>query len=145
MRHLFGPPTARAVPQPAMLTTTPIVAPAAATSSVPDSRCVLAARAAANARQLAWGDEAAVERQVLAILAASQRRALTELGSHLLAADGSVAIDSMSAVFVYSIIFDILGSRAMPRLGSNSVPADFVSTRSLARLVHRLRRSESAA
>jgi hypothetical protein len=133
LRHLFGPcvTPARTVAQPRP----PAVnAPAPVTASLP------AARAAADAVTLLTGDQDQVEDQVVDILAASQRRTTGELAAEAHAPDGGIAIDSMSSVFVYSIIRRAVGTSAVPKLGKkNCEPADFLSTRALARLVCRLR------
>lgn len=152
LTHLFGPCTGRSAPQPRLarheggrLATTPQPQSKEESSGRPSASCLPAARAAANVAELSWGDERSIEQQLHAILAAGQRQTLAELAGADLAPDGGISIDSMSAVFLYSIVYDVLARRGMPRLGANSSASDFVSTRSLARLIHRLRRVEAVA
>lgn len=99
---------------------------------------------AADAEVLRGCDVGGMEDQILAILGASQRRSLSELVAGPRAPDGGVTIDSMSAVFVCSIINRTLGGGVLPRLAGSSQPGDFVSTRALANLLHRLRSNRAA-
>jgi hypothetical protein len=78
-------------------------------------------------------------------LAASTQRTLAELGAGELARDGSLAIDSMNAVFVCRIVARVLGPWGWTRLRGNCDPRDFVSVRSVAGLITRLRREVVAA
>lgn len=87
---------------------------------------------AADADVLRACDVGGMEDQVLTILAAAQRRSLAELAAEQRAPDGGIMIDSMSAVFVCSIINRTLGGGVLWRLAGASQPADFVSTRALA-------------
>lgn len=134
--HLFGPWGATAAAtQPRLADTTEDAAP---------QRSVAAAMQAADADVLRRCDVGGMEDQILAILAASQRRSLSELAAGQRAPDGGVMIDSMSAVFVCSIINRTLGGGVLPRLAGSSQPGDFVSTRALANLLHRLRSNRAA-
>lgn len=106
---------------------------------------IAAAVAAADRAVLASGNVSQVEQQVLAILAASKQRTVADLATGELADDGSLAIDSMSAVFVCRIVARVLGQRAWTRLRGHCIPADFVSVHSVASLVCHLRKSAVAA
>jgi hypothetical protein len=99
---------------------------------------------AADADVLRACDVGGMEDQVLTILAAAQRRSLAELAAEQRAPDGGIMIDSMSAVFVCSIINRTLGGGVLWRLAGASQPADFVSTRALANLLYRLRSNRAA-
>jgi hypothetical protein len=107
-------------------------------------RSVAAAMQAADAEVLRGCDVSEMEDQILAILAAAQRRPLSELVAGQGAPDGGVTIDSMSAVFVCSVINRTIGSGLLRRLPGASQPADFVSTRALANLLCRLRSNRAA-
>jgi len=134
--HLFGPWGATgAATLPRAADTTAGAAP---------QRSVAAAMQAADADVLRGCDVDGMEDQILAILAASQRRSLSELAAGQRAPDGGVMIDSMSAVFACSIINRTVGGEVLPRLAGSSQPADFVSTRALANLLHRLRSNRIA-
>lgn len=134
--HLFGPWGATAAAtQPR---------PADTTGGAAPQRSVAAAMQAADADVLRDCDASGMEDQILAILAASQHRSLSELTVGQRAPDGGVMIDSMSAVFVCSIVNRTLGGGVLPRLAGRSQPADFVSTRALANLLHRLRSNRAA-
>jgi hypothetical protein len=111
----------------------------------PDELATAAAVRAADPAVLLAGTTEQVEHQVLAILAASKQRTVTDLQTGDLARDGSLAIDSMSAVFVCRIVAQVLGPRDWTRLRGNCSATDFVSTRSVASLVSRLRRQAVAA
>lgn len=100
---------------------------------------------AADRTVLRTGTLAQLEQQVLAILAASKQRAVADIQTGDLAHDGSLAIDSMSAVFVCRIVARVLGPREWARLRGNCEPKDFVSVRSVAGLISRLRRAVAAA
>ncbi|MGI8667495.1 MAG: hypothetical protein ACR2N4_15960 [Jatrophihabitans sp.] len=82
-----------------------------------------------------------IEQQVLTILTASTQRTIAELKVGELASDGSLAIDSMLAVFVCRIVARVLGPRDWTRLRGNCEPKDFVSVRSVAGVIARLRRA----
>lgn len=134
--HLFGPWGATAAAtQPRPADTTEGVAP---------RRAVAAAMQAADAAVLRACDVSGIEDQIVAILAAAQRRSLAELAAGQRAPDGGITIDSMSAVFVCSIINRTLGGGVLRRLADASQPADFVSTRALANLLYRLRSNRAA-
>lgn len=134
--HLFGPWGATAAAtQPR---------PADTTGGAAAQRSVAAAMQATDPDVLRGCDASGMEGQIMAILAASQRRSLSELAGGSRAQDGGVMIDSMSAVFVCSIVNRTLGSGILPRLAGSSQPADFVSTRALANLLHRLRSNRAA-
>ena|SRR6266487_1308490 len=114
----------------------------------PNSRDGLAIAAAVRATDravLQSGSVSQVERQVLAILAASTQRPIVELGTGEPSRDGSLAIDSMNAVFVCRIVARVLGPQGWTRLRGNCDPRDFVSVRSIAGLIARLRREVAAA
>jgi len=100
---------------------------------------------AADRAVLRTGTLTQLEQQVLAILAASKQRTVAELQAGELARDGSLAIDSMSAVFVCRIVARVLGPRGWTRLRGNCEPRDFVSVRSVAGLIGRLRRAVAVA
>jgi hypothetical protein len=117
----------------------------AAAPNPPDVSAVAAAVQAADRAVLRSGSVAQVERQVLAILAASTQRSIAELETGELSKDGSLAVDSMSAVFVCRIVARVLGPRGWTRLRGNCNPQDFVSVRSVAGLIARLRRWVVAA
>ena len=119
--------------------------PDAAAPNSPDESAVAAAVRAADRAVLQSGSVAQVERQVLAILAASTQRSIAELETGEVARDGSLAIDSMNAVFVCRIVARVLGPRGWTRLRGNCDPQDFVSVRSVAGLIARLRRGVVAA
>jgi hypothetical protein len=110
-----------------------------------DESAIGAAVRAAERAVLESGSVAQVERQVLAILAASTQRTIAELETGELSSDGSLAIDSMSAVFVCRIVARVLGPRGWTRLRGNCASQDFVSVRSVAGLITRLRRGVVAA
>jgi hypothetical protein len=90
---------------------------------------------------LQTGSLTELEQQVLAILAASTQRTIAELQAGAPASDGSLAIDSMLAVFVCRIVARVLGPRGWKRLRGNCKPKDFVSVRSVAEVIARLRRT----
>jgi hypothetical protein len=117
----------------------------AAASNPPDELAIAAAVRVADRTVLQSGSVDQAERQVLAILAASKHRTIAELQTGELSSDGSLAIDSMNAVFVCRIVGRVLGPRGWTRLRGNCVPQDFVSVRSVARLIIRLRRGVMAA
>ncbi|MGO9294188.1 MAG: hypothetical protein ACLP52_09985 [Streptosporangiaceae bacterium] len=119
--------------------------PDAAAPNSPDESAIAAAVRAADRTVLQSGSVTQVERQVLAILAASTQRTIAELETGELSRDGSVAIDSMSAVFVCRIVARVLGPWGWTRLRGNCDPRDFVSVRSVAGLITRLRRGVAAA
>jgi hypothetical protein len=119
--------------------------PDAAAPNSPDELAVAAAVRAADRTVLQSGSVAQVERQVLAILAASTQRSIAELETGELSRDGSLAIDSMNAVFVCRIVARVLGPRGWTRLRGNCDPQDFVSVRSVTGLIARLRRGVVAA
>jgi hypothetical protein len=99
---------------------------------------------AADVNALITGDIDQLQEQIHAILASSQHRSLQEFSAGPLALDGSITIDSMSAVFVCGVIDRKLGGGVLRRLARNSQPCDFVSTRALAHLVSRLRERKAA-
>gem|GEM_PF-6904861 len=70
---------------------------------------------------------------------------MAELVTGELAGDGSLAIDSMSAVFVCRIVSRVLGPRGWTRLRGHCDPQDFVSVRSVAGLIARLRSGAAVA
>jgi hypothetical protein len=111
----------------------------------PDDLAIAAAVRATDRAVLQSGSVAQVERQVLAILAASTHRAIADLESGELSRDGSLAIDSMNAVFVCRIVARVLGPRGWTRLRGNCDPQDFVSVHSVAWLIARLRQGVVAA
>jgi hypothetical protein len=119
--------------------------PDAAGANPPDGSAIAAAVRAADRAVLQSGSVAQVERQVLAILAVSRHRTIAELGTGELSRDGSLAIDSMNAVFVCRIVARVLGPWGWTRLRGNCDPRDFVSVRSVAGLITRLRRAAVAA
>lgn len=134
--HLFGPWGATSsATQPRSAATAEGAAP---------RRSVAAAMQAADADVLRGCDVSGMEDQILAILAAAQRRSVAELAAGQRAPDGGITIDSMSAVFVCSIINRTLEGGVLRRLAGASQPADFVSTRTLAGLLHRLRKNQAA-
>jgi len=138
---LFGPASGRhRAVQPI-----PRHEPDAAAPHVPDELGIAAAVGAADRNVLRSGSVAQVERQVLAILAASTQRTMAELVTGELAGDGSLAIDSMSAVFVCRIVSRVLGPRGWTRLRGHCDPQDFVSVRSVAGLIARLRSGAAVA
>lgn len=100
---------------------------------------------AADRTVLRTGSVSQLEQQVLAILAASKQRTVAELQDGEVAVDGSLAIDSMSAVFVCRIVARVLGPQGWTRLRGNCEPRDFVSVHSVARLISRLRRAVAVA
>src|SRR5205809_7737600 len=85
--------------------------PDAAPPNSLDGLAIAAAVRAADRTVLQSGSVAQVERQVLAILAASTQRTIAELETGELSRDGSLAIDSMNAVFVCRIVARMLGPR----------------------------------
>lgn len=129
MVHLFGSCAAPSSPQPAV--------PMPAQQGQP---CAAAARAAADASVLANGTCADVQWEVLRIVAAGQRRPVDEIADGPDGESGDVELDSMTAVFAFSVIADILGPERMAALRGNCEPNDLTSTRSVAQLVCRLRR-----
>lgn len=106
---------------------------------------VPSAVAAANRAVLSTGTPAQVEGQVLAILAASKQRTVADLAGGETADDGSLAIDSMSAVFVCRIVAKVLGPHGWTRLRGNCEPDDFRSARSVSDLIVKLRREVAVA
>lgn len=54
------------------------------------------------------------------------------------AADGSLRLTSMNAVFAMSVIDQALGGRVMPRLRGRTKPTDFRTSAAVAALVLRL-------
>lgn len=100
---------------------------------------------AADRTVLRTGTLAQLERQVLDILAASKQRTVAELQAGDLARDGSLAIDSMSAVFVCRIVARVLGPRELTKLRGNCEPKDFVSVRAVSELISRLQRAVAVA
>jgi hypothetical protein len=100
---------------------------------------------AADRAMLRTGSLTQIEQQVLAILAAAKQRTVAELRAGELSEDGSLAIDSMSAVFVCRIVARVLGPHDWTSLRGNCRPRDFVSVRSIAALIRRLRRAVVAA
>lgn len=121
----------------------PPQAPPRTSTRVP-VRATAAALRAANAQVLQVCDVDGMQDQIHAILAASQRRSLTEFAGGPVASDGGIVIDSLSAVFVCSIINRIVGGGVLSRLARNSRPEDLVSTRALAALLVRLRSRRAA-
>lgn len=119
--------------------------PDATAANPPAELAIAAAVLAADRAVLQSGSLAQIEDQVLAILAASTQRTMAELQSGELSTDGSLAIDSMNAVFVCRIVARVLGPRGLTRLRGNCDPKDFVSVRSVAGLITRLRRGVMAA
>lgn len=115
--------------------------PAHAPNEPPMAPAVLAA----DRTVLHTGTVSQIEQQVLAILAASKQRTIAELQAGEVAPDGSLGIDSMSAVFVCRIVARVLGPRGWTRLRGNCEPKDFVSVRSVAGLIARLRRAVAVA
>jgi hypothetical protein len=104
-----------------------------------------AALLAADRTTLLTGSLAQLEQQVVEILAASKQRSVADLLLGEASADGSLAIDSMSAVFVCRIVERVGGPGGWTKLRGNCEPKDFVSVRSVALLVGRLRRAAVAA
>jgi hypothetical protein len=100
---------------------------------------------AADRAVLRTGTVAELEQQVLAVLAASKQRAVADIQTGNVAQDGSLAIDSMSAVFVCRIVARVLGPREFTSLRGNCEPKDFVSVRAVAGLISRLRRAVAVA
>lgn len=100
---------------------------------------------AADRTILRTGTLTQLEQQVLAILAASKQRTVADLQAGDLAQDGSLAIDSMSAVFVCRIVARVLGPGGWTSLRGKCEPKDFVSVRSVAGLISKLRRAVAAA
>lgn len=119
--------------------------PDEAAPNPPDELATAAAVRVADRVVLQSGSVTQVEGQVLAILAVSRHRTIIELGSGELHSDGSLAIDSMSAVFVCRIVRRVLRPRGLGRLRGNCGPQDFVSVGSVARLIVRLRQGVVAA
>lgn len=119
--------------------------PDAAAPNPPDESAIAAAVLAADRAVLQSGSIVQVECQVLAILAASRHRTIAELATGEPSRDGSLAIDSMNAVFICRIVARVLGPWGWTRLRGNCDPRDFVSVRSVARLITRLRRGVVAA
>jgi hypothetical protein len=94
-----------------------------------------------NVAVLTTGSEADVESHVLDLVAASLRRPVSDiLGEQEYVEGLEVALDSMTAVFVCTIIADALGPQQMRGPRGNCQPNDFASTATVARLVCRLRR-----
>lgn len=114
-------------------------------SGAPVDVALAPALLAADRTVLRTGTITELEQQVLAILAASKQRSVADLQTGELARDGGLAIDSMSAVFVCRIVARVLGPREWTRLRGNCKPKDFVSTRSVAGLISRLRRAVAVA
>lgn len=100
---------------------------------------------AAKRDALQTGSLTQLEQQVLTILAAATQRTVAELQAGELAGDGSLAIDSMLAVFVCRIVARVLGPHGWTRLRGNCEPKDFVSVRSVAGVISRLRRAGAVA
>lgn len=138
---LFGPASGRhRTVQPI-----PRHQPDAAAPNSRDESAIAAAARATDRAVLQSGSVAQVERQVLAILAASSQRTIAEIATGELSRDGSLAIDSMNAVFVCRIVARVLGPRGWTQLRGNCHPQDFVSVRSVAGLITSLRRGMVAA
>lgn len=104
-----------------------------------------AAVQAADRAVLRTGGLAQIEEQVLHILAASKQTAVADLLAGDLGPDGSLAIDSMSAVFVCRIVARVLGPRDWAGLRGHSQPEDFVSVRAVSALIARRRRAVAVA
>lgn len=96
---------------------------------------------AADRAVLQSGSLAELEQQVLGILAASTQRTVADLQAGELAGDGSLALDSMLAVFVCRIVARVLGPDGWTRLRGNCEPKDLVSVRSVSGVIARLRRA----
>lgn len=114
-------------------------------TSSPTGLAAAPALLAADRDVLRSGSVAELEQQVLAILAASKQRTVPDLQRGDSAADGSLAIDSMNAVFVCRIVSRVLGPREWTKLRGNCEPKDFVSVRAVAQLISRLRRGVAVA
>lgn len=96
---------------------------------------------AADRAVLQSGSLTQLEQQVLGILAASTKRTVADLQAGELASDGSLALDSMLAVFVCRIVARVLGPDGWTRLRGNCEPKDLVSVRSVSGVIARLRRA----
>lgn len=107
--------------------------PPAARPQAPRS-AVLLAREALDTRAAQSGDPRRVQREIEKIMdavgppGAAQERA----------ADGSLRLTSMNAVFALSVIDRALGGRVLPRLYRRTTPSDFRTSASLAALLVRL-------
>lgn len=88
---------------------------------------------------LTSGTEAEVERHILDLVAAGLRRPVDEITGEEYIDGVDVALDSMTAVFVSSVIVDALGPNQIRDPRRNCQPNDFTSSRSVAQLVCRLR------
>jgi hypothetical protein len=128
--RIFGPSVAPMPPQPVVNRGLPSV-------EIP---CTEAARQAADPDLLASGSEVEVGRHLLEIVAAGLRRPVAEIGDDD-QLDGDIEIDSMTAVFVCTVVADVLGPEGMLNLRGNCRPGDLASLGTLARLVCRLRRT----
>lgn len=95
----------------------------------------------ADPATLATGVISDVEGQLLDILAAGTGQVRADLlaGEHAL--DGSLALDSMRAVFLCSIVAATLGPGGIKKFRGNSKATDFKSIHTVASLVCRLRRA----
>lgn len=130
LNHLFGPsasvPTALP-PQPAAVVDTQHPGATEAVLSILDVAV------------LTSGTEVNVERHILDLVAAGLRRPVDEITGEDYVDGMEIALDSMTAVFVCSVIADALGPSQMRALRGNCQPNDFSTTRSVAQLVCRLR------
>ncbi|PZT90726.1 MAG: hypothetical protein DI630_30480 [Gordonia sp. (in: high G+C Gram-positive bacteria)] len=130
LNHLFGPsasvPTALP-PQPAAVADTQHPGATEAVLSILDVAV------------LTGGTEVNVERHILDLVAAGLRRPVDEITGEEYVEGTEIALDSMTAVFVCTVIVDALGRNQIRTLRGNCRPNDFSSTRSVAQLVCRLR------
>ena len=88
---------------------------------------------------LVSADEVDVERHILDLVAAGLRRPVDEITGEDFHDGMEVALDSMTAVFVCSVIARALGPERMREPRGNCRPNDLANIRSVAQLVCRLR------
>jgi hypothetical protein len=130
--RIFGPAVG---PMPAQ----PAVSPAQGDAQPP---CAAAARSAANRQLLISADESEVARHLLEIVAAGLRRPVAEIAGDAGQPAWSLEIDSMTAVFVCTVVADVLGPDGMSSLRGQCEPGDLATIGSVARLLCGLRRTE---
>lgn len=130
--RIFGPVVG---PMPAQ----PAVSP---THGDAQPLCTDAARNAANRQLLIRADEAEFARHLLEIVAAGLRRPVAEVAGDAGEDAWSLEIDSMTAVFVCTVVADVLGPEGMCSLRGRCEPEDLSTIGSVARLLCRLRRTE---
>lgn len=99
------------------------------------------ARDAVDVAALRGGDKAAIRREIEKMFDAIRPQGLAAE----LAADGSVRLSSMNAVFALAVLDAKLGGGVLPRLRGHTSPADFRSTAALAALLQRMLLAVKAA